>query len=188
MRRHRLRRQLAQKSHLSLHDNRPTISARWRRFPARKRARDPHQHSIGLAIRSHRYRHHISAGMAVCEAFLALAMRMRIRPGHNPSRRNSSRSFSARTTSVGFCYSHPMTSNAKEAKKLRPAWKAMVEICFIIFLFYSNLFMGEFTRANGRGKSLAFAVEDIFSFTNFVIAVISGLIGYLIFDFLRKRL
>lgn len=64
----------------------------------------------------------------------------------------------------------------------------MVEICFIIFLFYSNLSMGEFTRVNGHGKSLAFAVEDIFSFTNFAIAVISGLIGYLIFDFLRKRL
>jgi hypothetical protein len=29
--------------------------------------------------------------------------------------------------------------------------------------------MGEFTRANGREKSLAFAIEDIFSATNLVL-------------------
>ena len=49
----------------------------------------------------------------------------------------------------------------------------MIEVGFIIFLFYSNLLMGEFTRANGREKTLAFAVEDIFSFANPAIAVIS---------------
>jgi len=64
----------------------------------------------------------------------------------------------------------------------------MVEIAFIIFLFYSNLLMGEFTRANGHGKSLTFAVEDIFSLTNLLIAVISGLLGYLVFEYLRKQL
>lgn len=63
----------------------------------------------------------------------------------------------------------------------------MVEIAFIIFLFYSNLLMGEFTRANGHGKSLTFAVEDIFSLANLIIAVISGLLGYLIFEYLRKQ-
>jgi len=64
----------------------------------------------------------------------------------------------------------------------------MVEIAFIIFLFYSNLLMGEFTRANGHGKSLTFAVEDIFSLANLIIAVISGLLGYLVFEYLRKQL
>ena len=64
----------------------------------------------------------------------------------------------------------------------------MVEVAFIVFLFYSNLLMGEFTRANGHGKSLTFAVEDIFSLTNFVIAVISGLLGYLVFEYLRTQL
>ena len=81
-----------------------------------------------------------------------------------------------------------MASNPKQPRKLAPALKALVEVGFIIFLFYSNLLMGEFTRANGRGKSLAFAVEDIFSVSNLVIAVISGLIGYLLFDRLRERL
>ena len=71
---------------------------------------------------------------------------------------------------------------------MTPPWKAIVEIGFIIFLFYSNLLMGEFTRANGQGKTLVFAFEDILSVTNLVIATISGLLGYLGFDYLRKRL
>jgi hypothetical protein len=81
-----------------------------------------------------------------------------------------------------------VSDNPKQPKRLAPAWKAIIEISFIIFLFYSNLLMGEFTRANGQGKSLTFAFEDIFSVTNLVIAVISGLLGYLGFDYLRKRL
>jgi hypothetical protein len=63
----------------------------------------------------------------------------------------------------------------------------MVEVGFIIFLFYSNLLMGEFTRTNDQGKSLVFAVKDIFTVTNFIIAIISGLIGYVVFEYLRKQ-
>jgi hypothetical protein len=81
-----------------------------------------------------------------------------------------------------------MSSSPKEPRKLTPIWRAMVEVGFIIFLFYSNLLMGEFTRTNGQGKSLVFAIKDIFTVTNFVIAIISGLIGYVIFEYLRKKL
>jgi hypothetical protein len=81
-----------------------------------------------------------------------------------------------------------VSDNPKQPKRLAPTWKAVIEIGFIVFLFYSNLLMGEFTRANGPGKTLAFAFEDIFSVTNLVIAVISGLLGYVGFDYLRKRL
>jgi hypothetical protein len=81
-----------------------------------------------------------------------------------------------------------MLSNPNEHGKLAPLWRAIVEIGFIVFLFYSNLLMGEFTHANGHGKTLAFALHDIFTTTNFVIAVISGLIGYIVFEFLRKKL
>ena len=63
----------------------------------------------------------------------------------------------------------------------------MIEVGFIIFLFYSNLLMGEFTRTNGQGKSLAFAIGDIFTLANLTIAVISGLIGYIIVEYLRKK-
>jgi hypothetical protein len=68
-------------------------------------------------------------------------------------------------------------------------WRALAEIGFIIFLFYSNLLMGEFTRSGlGRGKSLAWAIHDIFSAANFAIAIIAALIGYVVVEFLRQRL
>jgi hypothetical protein len=78
-------------------------------------------------------------------------------------------------------------SNNK-TRKLAPVWRAMVEVGFIVFLFYSNLLMGEFTHSNDQGKSLVFAIQDIFTITNFVIAIISGLIGYVVVEFLRKRI
>ena len=64
----------------------------------------------------------------------------------------------------------------------------MIEIVFIVFLFYSNLLMGEFTVTNGHGKSLVFALNDIFTGMNFLIAAISAMIGYVVFEYLRKRL
>jgi len=71
---------------------------------------------------------------------------------------------------------------------LHAATRAIVEIGSIIFLFYSNLLMGEFTRTNGRGKTLAFALHDIFTGKNFTIACVSGLIGFVVFEYLRKKL
>ena len=60
---------------------------------------------------------------------------------------------------------------------------------FIVFLYYSNLLMGEFTRSNGaHSKSLAFAIVDIFTPTNFVIAIISAFIGFVVVEFLRTKL
>jgi len=81
-----------------------------------------------------------------------------------------------------------MPSKETRTGKLAPVWRALVEVGFIVFLFYSNLLMGEFTRTNGQGKSLAFALRDIFTLNNLVIALISGLIGYVVVEFLRKRL
>jgi hypothetical protein len=82
----------------------------------------------------------------------------------------------------------PMASTPKMPKKLSAVPRAIVEIGSIVFLFYSNLLMGEFTHSNGRGKTAAFALNDIFTLTNFAIAVVSGLIGYIVFEYLRKKL
>jgi hypothetical protein len=77
----------------------------------------------------------------------------------------------------------------KEKSPLRiSVWRVIVEIAFIVFLFYSNLLMGEFTVANGRGKTFAVALADIFTGENLLIAIISALIGYVAFELLRKRL
>ena len=81
-----------------------------------------------------------------------------------------------------------MSTSPGRPRKLAPIWRALVEVGFIVFLFYSNLLMGEFTRGSGQGKSLLFAVQDVFTVTNFVIAVISGMIGYVVFEYLRKQI
>jgi hypothetical protein len=67
-------------------------------------------------------------------------------------------------------------------------WRAVIEAGFIIFLFYSNLLMGEFERSGmGQKRGVAWAIEDIFTGANFEIATIAALIGYILFEFLRKR-
>jgi hypothetical protein len=80
-----------------------------------------------------------------------------------------------------------MAFNSKEPGKIAPVLRAMIEVGFIVFLFYSNLLMGEFTFGNGHGKSFAFAIRDIFTLTNFRIAIVSALIGYIVVEYLRKR-
>jgi hypothetical protein len=81
-----------------------------------------------------------------------------------------------------------MQSQRTSRRRLTPVWRAVIEVGFIVFLFYSNLLMGEFTVTNGQGKSLEFAFHDIFTGTNFAIAMVSALIGYLMFEYLRKKL
>ena len=71
----------------------------------------------------------------------------------------------------------------------RSVWRAVVEIAFIVFLFYSNLLMGDFTRsAMARNRGLVWALRDVITANNFVIAIIAALIGYVLVEFLRKRL
>lgn len=81
-----------------------------------------------------------------------------------------------------------MITPIQPRRKLAPVLRAVVEIGFIIFLFYSNLLMGEFSRSAGRGKSLAFALHDILTGTNLTIGFCSAVVGYLIVEFMRKRL
>jgi hypothetical protein len=67
-------------------------------------------------------------------------------------------------------------------------WRAVIEVGFIIFLFYSNLLMGEFERSGtGQKRGVAWAIGDVFTATNFEIATMAALIGYILFEFLRKK-
>ena len=81
-----------------------------------------------------------------------------------------------------------MENESTDRKRRTWFLRAVIEVAFIIFLFYSNLLMGEFTASNGQGKTWAFALRDIFTGTNFAIAMVSAMIGYLIFETLRKKL
>jgi hypothetical protein len=72
---------------------------------------------------------------------------------------------------------------------MKNVWRAIIEAGFIIFLFYSNLLMGEFERSGmGQSKGLVWAIGDIFTAANFVFALIAALIGYVLVEFLRKKL
>jgi len=72
---------------------------------------------------------------------------------------------------------------------MKKVWRAIIEVGFIIFLFYSNLLMGAFERSGtGKTKGLVWAIGDIFTAENFTIALIASLIGYALVEFLRKKL
>ena len=67
--------------------------------------------------------------------------------------------------------------------------RMLVEVGFILFLFYTNLLMGEFERSGmGQKRGLIWALSDIFTRSNFRIAIVGAAIGYLLVEFLRRRL
>jgi hypothetical protein len=71
---------------------------------------------------------------------------------------------------------------------MKNVWRAVIEVGFIIFLFYANLLMGEYERSGiGQQKGLTWAIEDVFTVRNFEIAMIAALIGYVLVEFLRKK-
>jgi hypothetical protein len=81
-----------------------------------------------------------------------------------------------------------MNQNQTNRYRLNPLWRAVIEVALIMFLFYSIRLMEEFTATNRTGKSLTFALNDIFTGANLFIALISALIGYVVFESLRKKL
>lgn len=81
-----------------------------------------------------------------------------------------------------------MPQTPKFAKGRTRVIRAVIEVVFILFLFYANLLMGEFTRSNAHGKTLAFALRDILTPQNFVIALITGVIGYLVYESLHRNI
>jgi hypothetical protein len=67
--------------------------------------------------------------------------------------------------------------------------RAVIEVGFIVFLFYANLLMGEYEHSGmGRTRGLAWAVSDILTTPNLVIAIVAAIIGYIVFESLRKKL
>ncbi len=72
---------------------------------------------------------------------------------------------------------------------MAPFWRAVVEISFIIFLFYSNLLMGQYVAtASPQNMSLWTAIKIVVTPDNLIIALVTALIGHLAFEFLRKRI
>jgi hypothetical protein len=67
--------------------------------------------------------------------------------------------------------------------------RAVIEVGFVVFLFYANLLMGEYEHSGmGRTRGLAWALSDILTVSNLVIAIVAAIVGYVVFEFLRKKL
>ena len=63
------------------------------------------------------------------------------------------------------------TKRGNDVKRLAPFWRVVIEMGFIVFLYYSNLLMGEYERPGQAGtRGFVWAVRDIFTKTNFAIA------------------
>lgn len=72
-------------------------------------------------------------------------------------------------------------------KKENSFWSATLEVAFIVFLFYSNLLMGEYnSSAQGQTKGLLWAIGEVVTIPNFIIAIISATIGHFFFDYMRN--
>ena len=70
----------------------------------------------------------------------------------------------------------------------KPLVRAAVEIGFIVFLFYSNLLMGEFERSGpAQSRGILWALGDIFTPQSISIAAFAGVTGYLVVEYLRKK-
>jgi hypothetical protein len=80
-----------------------------------------------------------------------------------------------------------MDWKSRDGRRAKSVVRAVIEVSFIVFLFYSNLLMGEFTAAGGQGKSLSHALRDVITGTNFAIGMVSAVIGYVVFEFLRRK-
>ena len=66
--------------------------------------------------------------------------------------------------------------------------RAIVEIGFIIFLFYSNLLMGEYERSGpARSRGLLWALGDILTAQSVVIALFAGITGHFVVEYLRSK-
>jgi hypothetical protein len=66
--------------------------------------------------------------------------------------------------------------------------RAVIEIAFILFLFYANLLMGEFERSGwGQRRGVWWAMRDVFTPANFLIGIAAALIGYSLVEFVRRK-
>ncbi len=82
-----------------------------------------------------------------------------------------------------------MRNNKLKKSSFTPFLRTLIETSFIIFLFYANLLMGEYEKTgNGQRKGALWALNDIITINNFIIAIVAAVIGYFVFEFLRKKI
>src|SRR5690348_14823162 len=81
-----------------------------------------------------------------------------------------------------------MGSPIRSESKLKTIGRFTLEAGLIVFLLYSTLLMRQMERASpGYDKGLVENLRDILTLESFSIAVLTGLIGGIILEFLRGR-
>jgi len=73
-------------------------------------------------------------------------------------------------------------------KRLGGGAKALVEVAFILFLFYANLLMGQYVRTVPRRPPLLVALRNIVTLEDFLVGLSCAVVGHVMFDWLRRRL
>lgn len=84
-----------------------------------------------------------------------------------------------------------MTINQNDTSKLtrKNALRAMIEVGFILILFYANLLMGEFTHSGaGFKEGFGWAILSIFTPVDLFIALITACFAYFVVEYLRKKI
>jgi hypothetical protein len=82
-----------------------------------------------------------------------------------------------------------LLDEGERVQGMKKVWRAIIETGFIVFLFYSNLMMGEFEHSGmGQSKGVVWAIGDVFTMAKLTIALSAALIGYVLVEFLRKKL
>lgn len=67
--------------------------------------------------------------------------------------------------------------------------RTLIEVGFIVFLFYTNLLMGEFERSGmGQKRGFVWALSDIFTKSNLAIAAVGAAAGYFLIELLRSKI
>jgi hypothetical protein len=81
-----------------------------------------------------------------------------------------------------------MRQNSGEPGRFKEHLRAVIEVAFIVFLFYSNLLMGEFTHGKEVGNTLWHALADIFTTADLAIAIVTAVIAHGVFSMFRRKL
>ncbi len=70
-----------------------------------------------------------------------------------------------------------------------PIFRASIEVGLVVFLLGANLLMREYERSGaGQARGLAWAISDIVTAPNVVIAIVAAMAGHVAFASLRKKL
>jgi hypothetical protein len=96
------------------------------------------------------------------------------------------RAWSRCENGAGIMCGYTMNTHPTRSKLLR---RTLLEMSFIIFLFYSNLLMGQYNFGHSFSeRPILSALRNIFTIENFMIAIAAAFVGHVAFDHIRKRL